>query len=118
MTLHDHNNVLHHSVAKMNDILSNFYQDLYTQGNLFGGSPKKWLGESNPLELTKEERGALGDSITQEEMERAISDLKQQKEPGPDGYTGEFLKSLKKKSHLPLLIYSIIFSKEPLYQSM
>lgn len=74
-----------------------FYQDLYAKDTLGGGSPEHWLGGSNLPKLTDEELETLGAPVTQEELEQAISDLKAQKAPGPDGYTGKFFKILKKE---------------------
>lgn len=47
--------------------------------------------------MTDEERDRLVAPITQDEVERAISDLKAQKAPGLDGFSSEFYKIQKKK---------------------
>lgn len=92
----DKQGVLHHTPSKINDILRDFYRALYTEDGQLGGTPKRWLDKPSLPTLTDKERGALGGLITQDELERAITNLKPQKARGPDGYTAEFLKILNK----------------------
>lgn len=88
-TLKDMRGTTHHDPSKINDILRDFYKDIYTGGGPMGGDPGKWLDNAALPTLTDEERGgALGSPITQEEMEGA--NLKPHKAPGPDGYIAEF----------------------------
>lgn len=86
-TLKDKHGVLHHTPSKIKEILQDLYRDLYTQDNSEGGASERWLENSSLSTLTDEERGILGDPITKDELERAITYLKFQKTPGPDGYT-------------------------------
>lgn len=94
-SLRDSQGELQHTPDKINDILKDFYRDLYAREGPMTGSPDHWLTNPALPTLTEEERELLGGPIIQEELERAISNLKTQKAPGPDGYSGEFFKLLR-----------------------
>lgn len=95
-SLKDKQGVPHHTPSKINEILSDFYRNLYTADGPMGGTPEKWLDNPVLPTLSDEEREVLGGVVSQDELERAIKNLKSHKAPGPDGYTAEFFKILNK----------------------
>ena len=57
--------------------------------------------ESHKLpKLEQEEIENLNRPITREEIEAVIKNIPRHKSPGPDGFSGNSFKCLKKKQHL------------------
>ena len=56
----------------------------------------KLLEKYNLPKLNEEEAESLNRSVTADEIETVIKKLSTHRSPGPDGFTGEFYKALKK----------------------
>ena len=57
----------------------------------------KFLQKYNLPKLNEEEAGSLNRPVTPDEIETVIKKLPTHKNPGPDGFTGEFHRPLKGK---------------------
>ena len=55
----------------------------------------KFLEKCNLPKLNEEEAGSLNRPITADEIETVIKKLPTHKNPGPDGFTGEFYRALR-----------------------
>ena len=81
-----------------------YYNKLYTQSELNNDDQAETLlaGLDLPT-VTDGQNKSLKAAITSEELSRAISGLKTNKSPGPDGYTAEWYKVFKEPLTLLLL---------------
>ena len=57
---------------------------------------ERLLEKSNLPRLNQEEIGIMNNPITSTEIESEIKNLPKNKSPGPNGFTGEFYKTLEK----------------------
>lgn len=73
-----------------------FYAKLHQENQVEKKDIKKYLEECEIPELTEDQRKILEDHIT-EEVEEAISEAKNGKSPGVDGYTAKFYKVFKEE---------------------
>ena len=55
----------------------------------------KFLEKYNPLKLNEEAAESLNTPITADKFEEGIKKLPRNKNPGPDGFTGEFYRALR-----------------------
>ena len=62
----------------------------------------KFLEKYNLSKLNEEETESLNRAITPDEIEKVIKNLLTYKNPGPDGFTGEFYKTFK-EDIIPIL---------------
>ena len=77
-------------------IVRNFYEELYAKKFESGGEMRTFLEKYNLPELNEEEAEHLNRPITADNIEAVIKKLPTHKSPGPDGFTGEFYKHLRK----------------------
>ena len=88
------------NTKEIQTILKTYYEELYANklGNL---EEMDAFLESHKLpKLEQEEIENLNRPITREEIEAVIKNLQRHKSPGPDGFPGNSIKSLKKKPYL------------------
>ena len=88
------------NTKEIQTILKSYYEQLYANklGNL---EEMDTFLESHKLpKLEQEEIEKLNRPITREEIEAGIQNLPRHKSPGTDGFQGNSIKRLKKKSYL------------------
>ena len=73
-----------------------YYEELYAKKFACLGEMDKFLEKYNLPKLNEEEAENLNRPITAEEIEAVIKKLPTHKRPGPNGFTGEFYKHLRK----------------------
>uniref|UniRef100_A0A803TE18 Reverse transcriptase domain-containing protein n=1 Tax=Anolis carolinensis TaxID=28377 RepID=A0A803TE18_ANOCA len=73
----------------------NYYSQLYKQKDEDLEKITKYLGEQKLDKITETQREHLNKEITEEEIKKAIKNLKPNKAPGPDGFTASFYKVMK-----------------------
>lgn len=77
----------------INDRFLQFYKNLYTSNkNIDYAAMQNFLDKCNLSQLDEEESAQLDSEISVEEIQRAITSLKSNKAPGPDGLPGELYK--------------------------
>ena len=81
-------------------IVRNYYKELYAKKFEYLGEMDTFLEKYNLLKLNEEEAENLNKPIRAEEIEAVIKKLPSHKNPGPDGFTGDFYKAFKEE--LPL----------------
>ena len=73
-----------------------YYNQLYTQPQLEGEQNiKQFLDSLNLPTLIEDQNNKLTADITVEELDKAISKLKSNKSPGPDGFSSEWYKTFR-----------------------
>lgn len=73
-----------------------YYKHLYAQPKASNETQMdQFLENLNLPRITEEQNEALTAEITDEEINKAVSNLKASKSPGADGYTAEWYRSLK-----------------------
>ena len=77
-------------------IIRDYYQQLYANKMDNLKEMDKFLEKYNFQKLNQEEIENLNRPITSMEIETVIKNLPTNKSPGPNGFTGEFYKNLKK----------------------
>ena len=85
--------------AEIQSIIRDYYEQLY--GNIMDNLEEmdRFLENFNLPRLNQEEREIINNSITSTEIEAVTKNLppkKNNKSPGPDGFTGEFYQALEK----------------------
>lgn len=92
-----------------------FYIRLYQRKEINSESIKRYLDKFNFEKPSEEVIHLLNAPIKKEETEKAITDLKADKPPGPDGFSSKFFKVLKEElvEHLIELMNETISSEEP-----
>ena len=82
--------------AEIQRIIRDYYEQLY--GNKIGNLEEmdRSLEKLNLPRLNQEETEIMNNSETSIETEALIKNLPKNKSPGPDGFTGEFIKHLEK----------------------
>lgn len=89
---------IEHRQGKIQQCFEKFYQTLYSQQHIDNSSHiDTFLAALDLPTISAEENQQLAAAITTDEINAAISRLKANKSPGPDGFTGEWYKSLKEK---------------------
>ena len=83
-------------MQKCKGLLRDYYEQLY--GNKMDNLEEmdRFLEKSNLPRLNQEETEIMNNSETSIETEALIKNLPKNKSPGPDGFTGEFIKHLEK----------------------
>ena len=106
-TLLNEDGTLEEDPKKILEMQRSFYQELYT------ANPEVNFTLINKHKLlTQEQIDSLKVEITQEEIKDAISRMKTQKTPGPDGLPAEVYQVFKNKLSKPLLMaYQCAFSE-------
>lgn len=90
--------------SEIQHIFQNYYKQLYTQPNLENEQKIKTFLEQLKLPtLSEKQNKILMAEITERELSGAISKLKANKSPGPDGFPAEWYKKLKTEL-LPFLL--------------
>ena len=69
-----------------------FYKNLYTEQNLSTIDLEDHFENITVPKLTENEKLSLEGALTKEELAEALKNMKNEKSPGPDGFTTEFLK--------------------------
>ena len=82
--------------TKIQRIVRNYYEELYARKFENLGEMDKFLEKYNLPILNEEEAESQNRPITADETEAVIKKLPTHKSPGPDGFTGEFYKALRK----------------------
>ena len=77
-------------------IVSNYYEELYAKKCENLDKMEKFLEKYNFPKLNEEEAESMNRPVTADEIEAVIKRLLTHKSPGPDGFTGEFYKHLRK----------------------
>lgn len=88
-------NTLHkqHEIQKT---FENYYELLYTQPHLKNAQQiEQFLDSINLPVVTEEQNKILTAEITETELVNAISNLKSNKSPGPDGFSSEWYKTFR-----------------------
>ena len=78
-------------LRKQSDILcelKNFYEKLYSRKIIFEEDGNNI--DLSPKQITEDEKLSLENPITKQELDIALKTLKNNKSPGPDGYSPEF----------------------------
>lgn len=109
------------SVKEKNEILKEvkeFYLNLFQEKGVIE-EDKEFLLNQIKVKLKDDDRKMCDSKITEEEIDEAITQLSKGKSPGLDGLSSEFYKAFK-SILTPILyeIYSVIFKKEQLCESM
>ena len=83
-------------MQKCKGLLRDYYEQLY--GNKMDNLQEmgRFLENFNLPRLNQEETEIMNNSETSIETEALIKNLPKNKSPGPDGFTGEFIKHLEK----------------------
>uniref|UniRef100_A0A3P9JT67 Reverse transcriptase domain-containing protein n=1 Tax=Oryzias latipes TaxID=8090 RepID=A0A3P9JT67_ORYLA len=85
-----------HNQSEIQNIFLNYYKHLYTQPNLKNPHQiQNFLKTLNLPVITEDQNELLTAEITEGELSRAITDLKANKAPGPDGFPSEWYKKFK-----------------------
>lgn len=83
----------------------NYYTQLYTQPNLaYENQTKTFLESLNLTKLSSNHNSGLMTEITEEELNEAISRMKANKSPGPDGFPSEWYKTFRSELVPSLLL--------------
>ena len=78
---------------KILEEMRTFYEDLYSNKNITNINESMFTDYINNLpKLTNEESNKINSNITIEELYKQIFSTKNNKSPGPDGFTNEFFK--------------------------
>jgi hypothetical protein len=77
-------------------IIRDYFENLYSNKLKNVEKMNKFLDTYNHTKLNKEDINHLNRSITCKEIEEAIKSLPKKKSPGPDGYSIDFYRPLKK----------------------
>ena len=64
----------------------------------------RFLEEFNLQRLNQEEIEIMNNLITSTEIEAVIKNLPKNKNPGPDGFTGEFCQTFREELIMPILL--------------
>ena len=83
--------------AEIQRIMSDYYKQLYANKMDNLEEIDKFLEKHNLPRLNQEEIENINRPITSTEMETVIKNLPTDKSPGPDGFTGEFYKTLREE---------------------
>ena len=76
-------------------IVRNYYEDLYAKNCENLDEIDKFLEKCNLPKLNEQEAESLKRPITLDEIETIINKFPTHKSPGPDGFTGEFYRTIK-----------------------
>ena len=90
-----------------NRIVRNYYEQLSAKKFENLGDMDKFLEKYTLPKLNEEEAESLNRPITADKIEAVIKKLSTHKSPGPDGFTGEFYKALKRLKIKMLLTFAI-----------
>ena len=82
--------------AEIQRIIRDYYEQLY--GNKIGNleDMDRFLEKLNLPRLNQEEIKIMNNPITSTEIEAVVKNLPKNKNPGPDGFKGEFYQTLEK----------------------
>lgn len=75
-------------------IFQRYYKDLYKRGEETEQEIDQFLQKHHLEQIVEDERAALEEKITQEEIKKAIKKMKAEKAPGPDGLPAKYYKIL------------------------
>ncbi len=90
----DKNNVLQTEDSEILKATSEFYKNLFTSRNIDPVKINKYLDETNfENKLTEKQKQECDNEISEEEFNKVIKNLKNEKSPGCDGLTPEFYKA-------------------------
>ena len=86
----------HHDIDDIKRCFNIFYEKLYTQPQVDNDSKMDdFLKSVNLPVLSETQNNKLTTAITTEEVKAAITRVKTNKSPGPDGYTAQWYKTLR-----------------------
>jgi oligoribonuclease NrnB/cAMP/cGMP phosphodiesterase (DHH superfamily) len=80
-------------------IIQEYFENLYSSKLENQEEIEKFLDTLNPSKLNQEDINIWNRSITSNKIERVIKNLPAKKSPGPNEFTAEFTRPLKKNSH-------------------
>uniref|UniRef100_H9GUV3 Reverse transcriptase domain-containing protein n=1 Tax=Anolis carolinensis TaxID=28377 RepID=H9GUV3_ANOCA len=80
---------------EIRDRFRSYYSQLYKQEGEDLEKISIYIGEQKLDKITETQRELLNKAITEEEIKKAINNLKPNKAPGPDGFTASFYKVMK-----------------------
>lgn len=87
---------IHYKQDELQNTFKKYYKSLYTQPQLEGEQQiSEFLKSLNLPELSEEQNQILTAAITETELNSAISRLKTNKSPGPDGFPSEWYKTFR-----------------------
>lgn len=85
-----------HRLGKIQQSFEKYYKTLYSQQHTDNAHHiDTFLASLDLPSISEEQNERLASDITSEELDAAISRLKADKSPGPDGFTAEWYKSLR-----------------------
>jgi hypothetical protein len=88
----DEDNNEYKNVKEILKYQKHYYEHLYTETNIFDDFPLENIIGENPKKLTEFQINSLEGEISIDELNLALSNMKNDKSPGLDGYTTEFFK--------------------------
>lgn len=92
-SIKDINNQTHTKPKEILDCFKNVYEDLYHNDQVFNPDEcTNYLSRLNLPKLSDTDRAALGRPLNELEVSITIKSLKDNKAPGPDGFTAKFYK--------------------------
>ena len=83
--------------AEIQRILRDYYKQLYANKMHNLEKMDKFLEKHNLLRLNQDEIENINRRITSTEIETVIKNLSTNKNPGPDGFTGEFYQTFREE---------------------
>ena len=95
-------NSMHYKLKEIQDCFEKYYKKLYSQPQIDGEKMEDFFQKINLPKLNAEQSRNLAATITEKEIRSAISHLKPNKAPGPDGFPSEWYRAME-GSLLPVL---------------
>lgn len=86
---------MHYKLNEIQDCFENYYKKLYSQPQIDGEKMEDFFQKINLPKLNSEQSRNLVAEITEKEIRSAISHLKPNKAPGPDGFPSEWYRVME-----------------------